>query len=47
MQGVLKGIILLIPGILLCGAVTVISLGIQAAEERVFDHPAVQKDISQ
>ncbi|MFN5487154.1 MAG: YeiH family protein, partial [Bradyrhizobium sp.] len=42
MQGVLKGIILLIPGILLCGAVTVISLGIQAAEERVFDHPYIE-----
>ncbi|MES5481594.1 putative sulfate exporter family transporter [Bradyrhizobium sp. INPA03-11B] len=41
-QGVLKGIILLIPGILLCGVVTVISLGIQAAEERVFDHPYIE-----
>ncbi|WP_050631198.1 YeiH family protein [Bradyrhizobium viridifuturi] len=38
----LKGIILLIPGILLCGVVTVISLGIQAAEERVFDHPYIE-----
>ncbi|PAY07937.1 putative sulfate exporter family transporter [Bradyrhizobium sp. UFLA03-84] len=41
-QGMLKGIILLIPGILLCGVVTVISLGIQAAEERVFDHPYIE-----
>lgn len=41
-QGVLKGTILLIPGILLCGVVTVISLGIQAAEERVFDHPYIE-----
>ncbi|WP_050425163.1 YeiH family protein [Bradyrhizobium tropiciagri] len=41
-KGVLKGIILLIPGILLCGVVTVISLGVQAAEERVFDHPYIE-----
>ncbi|WP_076862691.1 YeiH family protein [Bradyrhizobium mercantei] len=41
-QGALKRIILLIPGILLCGVVTVISLGIQAAEERIFDHPYIE-----
>ncbi|MGY4477651.1 YeiH family protein [Bradyrhizobium sp. USDA 3364] len=41
-QGALKRIFLLIPGILLCGVVTVISLGIQAAEERVFDHPYIE-----
>ncbi|MBR0795739.1 putative sulfate exporter family transporter [Bradyrhizobium jicamae] len=32
----------LIPGILLCGAVTVVSLGVQAAEERAFDHPYIE-----
>ena len=41
-QGALKRIFLLIPGILLCGVVTVISLGIQAIEERVFDHPYIE-----
>ena len=41
-QGALRRIFLLIPGILLCGVVTVISLGIQAAEERVFDHPYIE-----
>ncbi|QIG98333.1 YeiH family protein [Bradyrhizobium sp. 6(2017)] len=41
-QGALKRIFRLIPGILLCGVVTVISLGIQAAEERVFDHPYIE-----
>ena len=41
-QGALKRIFLLIPGILLCGVVTVISLGVQAAEERVFDHPYIE-----
>ncbi|MGF6311148.1 putative integral membrane protein (TIGR00698 family) [Bradyrhizobium sp. i1.8.4] len=41
-QGALKRIILLIPGILLCGVVTAISLGIQAVEERVFDHPYIE-----
>ncbi|MCC8954917.1 putative sulfate exporter family transporter [Bradyrhizobium sp. Pear77] len=41
-QGALKRIFLLIPGILLCGVVTIISLGIQAAEERVFDHPYIE-----
>lgn len=41
-QGALKRIFLLVPGILLCGVVTVISLGIQAAEERIFDHPYIE-----
>ncbi|MGY4161953.1 putative integral membrane protein (TIGR00698 family) [Bradyrhizobium sp. USDA 4461] len=41
-QGALKRIFLLIPGILLCGVVTVVSLGIQAAEERLFDHPYIE-----
>ncbi|MHC2336194.1 YeiH family protein [Bradyrhizobium sp. USDA 4454] len=41
-QGALTRIIRLIPGILLCGVVTVISLGVQAAEERVFDHPYIE-----
>lgn len=41
-QGALKRIFLLVPGILLCGVVTVISLGVQAAEERVFDHPYIE-----
>ncbi|MGY4568758.1 putative sulfate exporter family transporter [Bradyrhizobium pachyrhizi] len=41
-QGALRRIFQLIPGILLCGAVTVISLGVQAAEERVFDHPYIE-----
>ena len=41
-QGALKRIFLLIPGILLCGVVTVISLGVQAIEERVFDHPYIE-----
>ncbi|MHC2436467.1 YeiH family protein [Bradyrhizobium sp. USDA 4451] len=41
-QGALTRIFLLIPGILLCGVVTVISLGIQAAEERLFDHPYIE-----
>ena len=41
-QGALKRIFLLIPGILLCGVVTVISLGVQAVEERVFDHPYIE-----
>ncbi|MTV13796.1 MULTISPECIES: putative sulfate exporter family transporter [Bradyrhizobium] len=41
-QGALRRIFQLIPGILLCGVVTVISLGIQAAEERVFDHPYIE-----
>ncbi|MGY3591240.1 putative integral membrane protein (TIGR00698 family) [Bradyrhizobium sp. USDA 4341] len=41
-QGALKRLFLLIPGILLCGVVTVISLGIQAIEERVFDHPYIE-----
>nr|WP_155262322.1 putative sulfate exporter family transporter [Bradyrhizobium sp. BR2003] len=38
----MRRIFQLIPGILLCGVVTVISLGIQAAEERVFDHPYIE-----
>ncbi|WP_298268983.1 putative sulfate exporter family transporter [uncultured Bradyrhizobium sp.] len=41
-QGALKRIFLLVPGILLCGVVTVISLGVQAVEERVFDHPYIE-----
>lgn len=41
-QGALKRVFLLIPGILLCGVVTVISLGVQAVEERVFDHPYIE-----
>ncbi|SEE32819.1 YeiH family protein [Bradyrhizobium erythrophlei] len=41
-QGALKRLFLLIPGILLCGVVTIISLGIQAIEERVFDHPYIE-----
>ncbi|HEX7922351.1 MAG TPA: putative sulfate exporter family transporter [Bradyrhizobium sp.] len=41
-QGALKRIFLLIPGILLCGVVTIISLGVQAVEERVFDHPYIE-----
>ncbi|PDT79002.1 putative sulfate exporter family transporter [Bradyrhizobium sp. C9] len=41
-QGALKRIFLLIPGILLCGVVTIIALGVQAAEERVFDHPYIE-----
>lgn len=40
--GMPKRILLLIPGILLCGVITVISLGIQAIEERVFDHPYIE-----
>jgi uncharacterized integral membrane protein (TIGR00698 family) len=38
----LKRIFLLIPGILLCGVITVISLGVQAVEERVLDHPYIE-----
>ena len=38
----LKRLFQLIPGILLCGVITVISLGIQAAEEHVFDHPYIE-----
>jgi uncharacterized integral membrane protein (TIGR00698 family) len=41
-QGALKRSFLLIPGILLCGLVTVISLGVQVVEERVFDHPYIE-----
>ena len=41
-EGALKRTFLLIPGILLCGLVTAISLGVQAAEERVFDHPYIE-----
>ncbi|WP_338831270.1 YeiH family protein [Bradyrhizobium sp. 27S5] len=41
-QGALKRIFRLVPGILLCGVVTVISLGVQAVEERVFDHPYIE-----
>lgn len=33
---------LLVPGILLCGAITVVSLGVQAAEEQVFNHSCVE-----
>jgi uncharacterized integral membrane protein (TIGR00698 family) len=33
---------LLVPGILLCGAITVVSLGVQAAEEQVFNHSYVE-----
>ncbi len=40
--GALKRAVLLIPGILLCGVVTVVSLGIQAVEERVFEHPYIE-----
>ncbi|MGY3447078.1 YeiH family protein [Bradyrhizobium sp. USDA 4473] len=40
--GALRRIFRLIPGILLCGVVTIISLGIQAAEERLFDHPYIE-----
>jgi uncharacterized integral membrane protein (TIGR00698 family) len=40
--GALKRMLPLIPGILLCGVVTVISLGVQAVEERVFDHPYIE-----
>ena len=31
-----------IPGIVLCGIITIISLGIQNAEEHVFEHPYVE-----
>jgi uncharacterized integral membrane protein (TIGR00698 family) len=41
-KGALKRIFLLIPGILLCGVITVISLGVQAVEERVLDHPYIE-----
>ncbi|MBR0758220.1 putative sulfate exporter family transporter [Bradyrhizobium jicamae] len=40
--GALKRLLSLIPGILLCGLITVISLGIQAIEERAFDHPYIE-----
>ena len=32
----------LIPGIILCGLITIISIGIQHVEERYFDHPYVE-----
>ncbi|MGX9428567.1 MULTISPECIES: putative sulfate exporter family transporter [Bradyrhizobium] len=32
----------LLPGIVLCGAITVVALGIQHLEERAFDHPYVE-----
>jgi uncharacterized integral membrane protein (TIGR00698 family) len=32
----------LIPGIALCGLITIVSIGIQHAEERYFDHPYVE-----
>ena len=41
-EGALKRVVLLVPGILLSGLVTVISLGVQAVEERVFDHPYIE-----
>ncbi|WP_407147702.1 YeiH family protein [Bradyrhizobium sp. ORS 86] len=41
-QGPLKRVFNLIPGILLCGVITVISLGVQFAEERMFDHPYIE-----
>lgn len=41
-QGAPRRIFQLIPGILLCGVVTAISLGIQAAEEHVFEHPYIE-----
>jgi uncharacterized integral membrane protein (TIGR00698 family) len=34
--------LLLVPGIVLCGAITLISLGVQAAEEHIFDHPYIE-----
>ncbi|WP_426435329.1 YeiH family protein [Bradyrhizobium genosp. P] len=41
-QGAFKRALLLVPGILLCSVVTLISLGVQAVEERVFDHPYIE-----
>jgi uncharacterized integral membrane protein (TIGR00698 family) len=32
----------LLPGIVLCGAITIIALGVQHLEERAFDHPYVE-----
>jgi uncharacterized integral membrane protein (TIGR00698 family) len=40
--GALNRTILLFPGALLCGAITIISFGIQTAEERAFDHPYIE-----
>ena len=40
--GVLKRTLSLIPGIVLCGIITIISLSIQNAEEHVFEHPYVE-----
>jgi uncharacterized integral membrane protein (TIGR00698 family) len=40
--GALRHILSLIPGILLCGGITIISLGVQNLEERVFDHPYIE-----
>lgn len=41
-EGVLKRILLLVPGTLLCGAITGVSIGLQAVEERVLHHPYIE-----
>jgi len=41
-SGAFARMFLLVPGILLCGLITIISLGIQVAEERFFAHPYVE-----
>jgi len=40
--GALGRILALIPGIAICGAITVVSLGVQLVEERFFAHPYVE-----
>lgn len=40
--GVFRRVVSLIPGIVLCGLITLIAIGVQHVEERVFDHPYVE-----
>jgi uncharacterized integral membrane protein (TIGR00698 family) len=41
-SGALGRVLSLIPGIALCGAVTIVSLGVQNLEEHIFAHPYVE-----
>ncbi|HKU05406.1 MAG TPA: putative sulfate exporter family transporter [Bradyrhizobium sp.] len=40
--GVFGRVISLIPGIALCGLITLVAIGVQNVEERLFDHPYVE-----
>jgi uncharacterized integral membrane protein (TIGR00698 family) len=41
-RGTFGRVVSLIPGIALCGLITIVSIGVQHVEERYFDHPYVE-----